>query len=146
MWKYRFERWMKENNFTPEQIDIVKNEIGQYPDVWYNTYRDDYKKCAEVILMIHMQYRMWQQEEAMKFSFDEVVEVINYLISINPYPENIFPEPSKSEIEEVHRVNEYIAGRIFAHGGRLAWIGALLRLKEELNQIIQERVTYEDAK
>jgi hypothetical protein len=59
-------------------------------------------------------------------------EVIEALISLNPYPVDIFPEPDPDEIARASSIllnNGINSTRVFAKIGRTSWINCVRSLK-----------------
>lgn len=72
-------------------------------------------------------------------ALSDLLNLIEYMLKRNPYPEDIFPEASPEDIKKVHEIDIHLAGQIYAQGGRLAWEGALLRLKQEIITILNNK-------
>jgi hypothetical protein len=60
-------------------------------------------------------------------------EIVNHLENSNPYPVDVFPEPS---YEDWHEIGKFLQehgknpDRIFAKWGRMVWNNCIAQLKE----------------
>ena len=72
---------------------------------------------------------------------NEINRFISILEDYNPYPEEIFTPPTQEELKKAAPALEnagLIPDRIFAWCGRFVWEGAIAKIKEELENLLEE--------